>query len=193
MGEGMKKSQEGKPKNEGEGKEGEKGEEGDKEGKDGKDGKSGSDGKQQGQGEGSMSEEMNGELFQIYQQQQQIRQALEDKLAKEGINPAGNSLIKQMEDVEMDLLNKGFTQRTLEKMMNLQHQLLKMENATFQQGQDTKRKSETNSNEFDNNTNNQIPKAKEYFNTNEILNRQSLPLQPVYNKKVKEYFKQEND
>jgi hypothetical protein len=193
MGEGMKKSQEGKPKDEGEGKEGEKGEKGDKEGQEGKDGKPGREGKQQGQGEGSMSEEMNGELFQIYQQQQQIRQALEDKLAKEGINPAGNSLIKQMEEIEMDLLNKGFTQRTLEKMMNLQHQLLKMENATFQQGQDTKRKSETNSNEFDNNTNNQIPKAKEYFNTNEILNRQSLPLQPVYNKKVKEYFKQEND
>ncbi|MCX7551303.1 DUF4175 family protein [Xanthomarina sp. F2636L] len=200
MQEGMKKSQDGKPKDEGEqgkegdkGKDGEKGETGDKEGQDGKDGKSGSEGQNQGQGEGSMSEELNGELFRIYQQQQELRQALEDKLAKEGINPAGNNLIKQMEEVEMDLLNKGFTHRTLEKMMNLQHQLLKMENATFQQGQDTKRKSETNSNEFDNNTNNQIPKAKEYFNTNEILNRQSLPLQPVYNKKVKDYFKQEND
>src|SRR5690606_3729572 len=90
-----------------------------------------------------------------------------------------------MEQVEMDLLNKGFTQRTLEKMMNLQHQLLKMENATFQQGQDTKRKAETNTTDFDNNTNNVIPKAKEYFNTNEILNRQSLPLRPVYNKKSK--------
>ncbi|PWI29806.1 hypothetical protein DI383_08605 [Flavobacteriaceae bacterium LYZ1037] len=198
MGEGMKKGQDGKPKDEGEGKEGNQGKEGN-EGENGenegggKDGKTGSDGKQQGQGEGSMSEEMNGELFKIYQQQQQIRQALEDRLAKEGINPAGNNLLKQMEQVEMDLLNKGFTQRNLEKMMNLQHQLLKLENATFQQGQDTKRKSDTNSNEFDNNTNNQIPKAKEYFNTNEILNRQSLPLQPVYNKKVKEYFKQEND
>ncbi|GGG36815.1 DUF4175 family protein [Bizionia arctica] len=202
MEKGMKKGEKGEPKEEGDGKEGDKGKEGekgekgdkgDKKGKEGKDGKSGGEGGKQGEGEGSMSEEMNGELFKIYQQQQQIRQALEEKLAKEGMNPSGNNLLKQMEEVEMDLLNKGFTQRTLEKMMNLQHQLLKMENATFQQGQDTKRKSETNSNEFDNNTNSQIPKAKEYFNTNEILNRQSLPLQPVYNKKVKEYFKQEND
>ncbi|TYA52198.1 DUF4175 family protein [Formosa maritima] len=191
MQDGMNKSQEGKPK------EGEEGKEGEKEGKDGKEGKEGEkegkEGKQQGQGEGSMSEEMHGELFQIYQQQQQIRQALQDKLAKEGINPNANNLLKQMEQVEMDLLNKGFTQRTLEKMMHLQHQLLKLENATFQQGMDTKRKSETNRKDFDNNTNNQIPKAKDYFKTIEILNRQSLPLQPVYNKKVQEYFKQEND
>lgn len=193
MQEGMKKSKNGKPKDEGEGKEGNEGEQGDNEGEEGKDSKPGQDGKQQGEGEGSMSEELNGELFRIYQQQQQIRQALEDKLAKEGLNPSGNHLLKQMEQVEMDLLNKGFTQRTLEKMMNLQHQLLKMDNATFQQGQDTKRKSETNTNDFDNNSNNQIPKAKEYFNTNEILNRQSLPLQPVYNNKVKDYFKQDND
>lgn len=196
MQDGMKKSQEGKPKD---GEEGEKGEKGKKEGEEGKEsdsgkeGKEGKDGKQQGEGEGSMSEDMHGELFKIYQQQQQIRQALQDKLAKEGINPNTNNLLKQIEDVEMDLLNKGFTQRTLEKMMNLQHQLLKLENATFQQGMDTKRKSDSNKKEFDNNTNNQIPKAKEYFNTNEILNRQSLPLQPVYNKKVQEYFKQEND
>ena len=193
MQEGMKNNQNGKPKDEGEGKEGNEGDKGDQEGEHGKDSKPGQDGKQQGEGEGSLSEELNGELFEIYQQQQQIRQALEDKLAKEGINPSGNHLLKQMEQVEMDLLNKGFTQRTLEKMMNLQHQLLKLENATFQQGQDTKRKSETNINDFDNNSNNQIPKAKEYFNTNEILNRQSLPLQPVYNNKVKDYFKQDND
>src|SRR5690606_9047637 len=95
MEDGIKKGKDGKPKEEGEGKEGEKGD------KEGNDGKPGNDGKQQGQGEGSMTEEMNGELFQIYQQQQQIRQALENKLAKEGINPGANNLIKQMEQVEM--------------------------------------------------------------------------------------------
>ena len=196
MQDGMKKSQQGKPKDEGEGKEGDKpGEKPGKDGKKGKEGEAGKDGEggKQGDGEGSMSEEMMGELFKIYQQQQQIRQALQDKLAKEGINPNGNALLKQMEQVEMDLLNKGFTQQTMQKMMQLQHQLLKMENATFQQDMDTKRKSESNKKEFHNNTNNQIPTAKEYFNTNEILNRQSLPLQPVYNKKVQEYFKQTND
>lgn len=194
MQEGMKKSDSGKPKD---GEKGKEGEEGEKEGEQGKqsqgsqEGSEGQEGNKMGQGEGS--EEMNGELFRIYQQQQQIRQALEDKLAKEGKTGVGNGLLKQMEQIELDLLNKGFTNQTLQKMMNLQHQLLKLENATFQQGQDNKRQSKTNKEDFKNNTNNQIPKAKEYFNTTEILNRQTLPLQPVYKKKVQEYFKQTDD
>ena len=98
-----------------------------------------------------------------------------------------------MEDVELDLLNKGFTRQTLEKMMRLKHQLLKLENATFQQGEDTKRKSETNKKEFNTTTNSQIPKARQYFQTTEILNRQALPLRQVYKKKVQQYFKQSND
>ena len=189
MEEGMKKSQQGSPK-EGEGeKEGESGKE--KEGQNGKQ-KEGKDGQQQGEGEGS-SEELNGELYRIYKQQQQLRQALENRLSKEGGKGAGGELLKKMEEVELDLINKGFTNQTLQKMMELQHQLLKMENATFMQGQDTKRKSETNNKQYDNTVTNQIPKAKEYFNTTEILNRQALPLQQVYKKKVQEYFKKGND
>ncbi len=136
---------------------------------------------------------MNGELFRIYQQQQQLREALQDRLAKEGKEGVGGNLLKQMEQIEEDLLNKGFTNRTLEKMMNLQHQLLKLENATFQQGQDDKRKSETNQKQFKNTTLNQINNAKQYFNTTEILNRQTLPLQQEYKKKVQDYFKKKND
>jgi len=179
MQEGMQKSENGKPK------EGEKGKE-----KGGE--KPGQEGGSEGGGEGS-NEELNGELYKIYQQQQQIRQALQDRLAKEGKNGVGSNLMKQMEQIEMDLLNKGFTNKTLEKMTNLKHQLLKLENATFQQGQEEKRESQTNKKPYSNKTNNQIPTAKQYFNTTEILNRQSLPLQPIYKKKVQEYFKEAND
>ncbi|WP_055436192.1 DUF4175 family protein [Lacinutrix algicola] len=187
------------------GDKGEGGEDGEN-GKDGK-GKKGKDGKGEGNGEGEGSggkgqdgfnEDVNGELYKIYQQQQLIRQALEEKLALDeklgkGTPSEAKQLIKQMEDVEEDLINNGFTNETLSKMMNLQHQLLKLEKATFEQGQESKRKSETNKNEFSNNTNNQIPKAKEYFNTTEILNKQALPLQQIYKQKVQEYFKQKND
>ncbi|OUS02380.1 hypothetical protein A9Q86_03805 [Flavobacteriales bacterium 33_180_T64] len=190
MEEGMKKSQKGKPKSGKDGKEGEEGE-GEKKGQSG-DPKQGENGAQQGEGEGN-SEEMNGELYRIYQQQQQLRQALQDKLGKEGSNGQAGDLLKKMEEVELDLLNKGFTNQTLQKMMELQHQLLKMENATFMQGEDKKRKSETNTKRFNNGSNNQIPTAREYFNTTEILNRQALPLQQVYKKKVQEYFKKKDD
>jgi hypothetical protein len=78
-------------------------------------------------------------------------------------------------------------------MMDVQHQLLKLENATFMQGQDTKRKSETNTTEFNQINQSQIPTAKQYFNTTELLNRQALPLQNHFKKKIQEYFKSTND
>jgi len=178
-----KQMQEGLEKKEGEQK-------GNKEGDKPKDG----DSQNQKQGEGSPSnEELNGELMEIYKQQQKLREQLENKIGKEGKNGVGGDLLKQMEDVELDLINKGFTNKTLQKMMELQHQLLKLENATFQQGEDQKRKSETNTKEFSNNTNNQLPNAQKYFNTTEILNRKALPLNLEYQKKVQEYFKQKND
>ncbi|MCF7566751.1 hypothetical protein L3X37_00010 [Sabulilitoribacter arenilitoris] len=188
MEEGLKKGEGKKPKEGEGGKNGEKDKEGDKESK-------GNNGKQSsGEGEGE-SEDLNGMLYEIYQQQQELRQALEKRLDKEGKGTKGNGdkLLKKMEEIELDLLNKGFTNQTLQKMMALKHQLLKMENATFQQGEDNKRKSETNKNDFINNTNHQIPSIKQYFNTTEILNRQTLPLRQVYRKKVQEYFKKTND
>ncbi|MFC0603436.1 hypothetical protein [Winogradskyella pulchriflava] len=165
---------------------------GGKNGKDGRNGTDGNDGKNDGYGEGG-NEEQNAELFKIYQQQQQLRQALEDRLSKEGKIESAGQLIKQMEEVELDLLNYGFTNQTLQKMMDLQHQLLKLENATFIQGQDTKRESETNKKEFQPANANQIQMAKQYFNTTEILNRQALPLQNHFKKKILEYFKNTDD
>ncbi|WP_047549228.1 DUF4175 family protein [Psychroserpens sp. Hel_I_66] len=206
MEEGMKKGEGKKPKDGEEGESG-KGKEGEKEGEDGKpkggkEGKNGKEGEKKGEGEGKggegqgegESEMQNGELYEIYQKQQQLRQALEKRLEKDGLKGGpGGQLLKDMEEIELDLINKGFTNQTLQKMMELQHQLLKLENATFMQGQDDKRKSETNNKTYDNTVPNQIPKAKEYFNTTEILNRQALPLQQVYKKKVQEYFKKAND
>jgi hypothetical protein len=96
-----------------------------------------------------------------------------------------------MEEVELDLINKGFTNQTLQKMMDLQYQLLKLENATFVQGKDNKRQSETNFKQYTDTVNSLIPTAKEYFNTTEILNRQALPLRQIYKRKVQEYFKNE--
>lgn len=176
MEEGMKKSEKGKKNKDGEEKE--------KEGKQGK--------RQQGDGDEN-NEELNGELFRIYQQQQQLRQALEDKLGKEGKGGVGGNLLKQMKNIEQDLLNKGFTNRTLQKMIALQHQLLKLENAAFQQGEDDKRIAKTNQNQFNNTSNNQLNNAKQYFTTTEILNRQALPLRQTYKKKVQDYFKKKND
>jgi hypothetical protein len=56
-----------------------------------------------------------------------------------------------------------------------------------------KRESKTASDGFNNEMNNQIPIAKKYFQTTEILNRNALPLKQNYRVKVQEYFKKNND
>ena len=180
MKEGVKDGEEGKPK-EGEGEQ--KGDNGEK--------KQGNKGEKSG-GEGD-SEEMNGMLYEIYQKQQELRQALEERMAKDGTKGSGGDLLRKMEEVELELLNKGFTNETLNKMMDLEHQLLKLENATLQQGEDFKRESKTASDRYTNEVNDQIPTAKKYFQTTEILNRNALPLKQNYKVKVQEYFKKKND
>jgi len=200
-GKGEKKGESGeKGESKKEGKGGEAGDAGDKQGKEGKGSASDNKGKKgdessknNGYGEGGM-EEMNKKLYEIYQKQQKIRQALENKIRQTSGNEqqAIKQLIQQMEQVELDLINKGFTNATMQKMIELQHRLLKLENATFMQGEEERRESKTNTKSFDN-SEEALEKAKKYFNRIEVLNRQALPLEETFKKKVQNYFKVSND
>ncbi len=192
----------------GEGQEGDKGEkdgngkEGQKPGDGQKGGKSGtgkgSDGNgERGKGQGSQQGGENGQdgegdakaIMEIYKEQQQLREALEKELKKQGVGGNGQNALDQMKQIEKQLLNKGFNNETLQKILNVKYELLKLDKALQQQGEDKKRQSETNKKEF----NNQAPalpsKLQEYLNSIEILNRQSLPLRSNFNQRVQEYFK----
>jgi len=165
------------------GQQGESGEQG-QEGTQGKSGKSGQSGQQ-----GNPDEESDYEkIFEIYKQQQTLRNQLSDKLSKDGMSSDGQRILKEMEQVEDDLLEKGFTQETLNRMMNLKHQLFKLSTAQFQQGEDNKRQSKTAGKQLPSSQVLTPEQIKQYFNTTEILNRQALPLQPKYKEKVKQYF-----
>ena len=80
-----------------------------------------------------------------------------------------------MKQIEKQLLNKGFKNEVLQKMLNLKYEMLKLEKAVQQQGEEKKRQSETNKKEFNNTTNALPTRLQEYLNSIEILNRQTLP------------------
>jgi chemotaxis protein histidine kinase CheA len=197
MKEGMKKGKKGS-KGEGEGKgkgEGEGEGEGDGKGQNGENGKDGQKGDKEGgenDGKGD-SEKMNGEIFEIYKQQQELRNQLQDRLSKEGLNGNGGDLLKKMEGIEQQLLDKGFNENTLQQMLNLKYELLKLDKADLEQGQESRRESTTNKRDFQNNSRLSPEDIKKYFNTTEILNREALPLRQDYKNKVQEYFKESND
>ncbi|MDT0538691.1 hypothetical protein [Croceitalea sp. P059] len=195
-----------------EGKSGESGENGES-GKGGENGEGGSDGKSkngenngegQGEGEGNDQEGSEGggpseselkEIYEIYKEQQVLRQKLEDQLKnilQKDKQELAKKLARQMENFENDLLENGITQRTLNKMNAIQQQLLKLENAALKQGQKKERESQTNSNDFRNPITTKPSLLKNKSKAIEILNRQALPLRQNYQNKVKRYFQNEN-
>lgn len=144
---------------------------------DGKDGEEGSS------GEGNAKA-----ILEIYKEQQQLRDALQNELHKNGLNGAGQSALEQMKQIEKQILNKGFKNEVLQRVLNLNHELLKLDTALQQQGQDNKRKGETSTKAFSNPSKSLPAGLLQYLNSVEILNRQSLPLQPNFNQKVQKYF-----
>jgi hypothetical protein len=167
---------------------------------DGTEGNEGQGGKTQTQGqhrkqsgEGENSEENIGELFEIFKKQQELRNALQDLINKKGIGADGQKLLDAMENIEQNLINQGLKESSMKKMQNLKHQLLKLEKAQKQQGEDTKRESNTSKVQRFQPPSPSTETIKKYFNTLEILNRQSLPLRQEFKQKVQEYFKIKND
>ncbi|MDC6387838.1 hypothetical protein PP182_04055 [Maribacter sp. PR1] len=148
-----------------------------------------------GQGQGSMSESELQEIYQIYQEQQRIKQELENQLENlinDGDRKLGEKLIRQMEDFQNELLENGITQRTITKANTIQYELLKLENAALKQGRKSERESNTNKQDFTNPITTKPSLLDNYRNEIEILNRQALPLRQNFQNRVKEYFK-DND
>ncbi|MFS4415459.1 hypothetical protein [Maribacter sp. 2307ULW6-5] len=167
----------------GEGSEGEQGQNGE-----------GADGEGKGQGSAGSGELALQELYEIYQEQQRIRQALEEQL-KDLINAEdrnlGEKLLQQMEDFENDLLENGITERTRNKMNTISHQLMQLENATLKQGEKKERESNTNLRDFSNPIITKPSLLQNYKNEVEVLNRQALPLRQNFKNRVKAYFKEQ--
>ncbi len=172
--------------------------EGKEPGKDGKEGKPGSEGQkgQKGQkgknGEnGEEGEDGEGDakaIMEIYKEQKQLREALQNELDKKGLGGNGQNALEQMKQIEKQLLNKGFKNEVLQRILNIKQELLKLNTAIQQQGQENKRQSETNKKEFNNQSNSLPPALLDYLKSVEILNRQSLPLRTNFNQKVQDYF-----
>ena len=191
-GEQSGKGKSGKGKGSGEGSDGENGEgQGDNQGKEGRNGgRNGQEGAS-GSGQGGPSEAELREIYEIYKEQQQIRQKLEQQLQdliQAGDRKLAQKLIRQMEDFENDLLENGATQRTISKINTIQYELLKLENAAMKQGRKQERESNTNKKDFRNPITSKPPELEDKDGEIELLNRDALPLRPNFQYRVKQYF-----
>ena len=151
---------------------------------------SGEEGKNDGEGSYGESEQMSEQLYEIYKKQQQIKDQLEDKIQELGLQRDSRNLNKSLDMLEREMLMFGFNERVQRRMEEVKHQLLKLQKSAQKQGEDNKREANTNFQEFTP-PSLELDKAKEYFNTIEILNRQQLPLQPKYQPLIKSYFNED--
>ena len=149
------------------------------------------EGEQQGKSGrmGKSKEQMSGEQYQIYQEQQALREELQQMMHEQGKNGSnGNKVLEKMKELEEQLLDKGFTNEVLQNMLQLEHELLKLDDATLKQGKDNKREAITNRETFQQRRIRELLQKKQFFNSNEILNHEPLPLRNNYKKKVQVYF-----
>ncbi|MDB4709194.1 hypothetical protein OAF18_00480 [Flavobacteriaceae bacterium] len=161
------------------------------------DGNEGEKGKKDPSGSKSSSEfnegGQSGDIFEIFKQQSYLRETLTKIMSREG-DPNGTfkKVIKSMEQLENEIINNGFTQSTLKRMQQLEYQLLKLNTALIQQGKKKNKKATPNTLNYKNNNLKQLQFKKQFYNQIEILNRQSLPLQQNFEKKVQKYFSKKN-
>ena len=135
----------------------------------------------------------SGDIFEIFKQQSYLRETLTKIMAKEGgSNGTFKKAIKSMEQLENEIINNGFTQSALKRMQQLEYQLLKLNTALIQQGKEKNKKATPNTSNYKNNNLKQLQFKKQFYNQIEILNRQSLPLQQNFEKKVQKYFSKKN-
>jgi hypothetical protein len=175
--------------NKGDGMDGKKGEKGKK----GKGDKPGESSENSGSVGEKKTNDLDGEIYEIFKQQSLLRQELQEQINQSengdtGMNAQARKALRQMEDLENEILKNGFNAGTLQKMQNLNYELLKLERAALEQGKDKKRKSTANRKEFERKNIKEIQFKKQFYNQTEILNRQSLPLQQNYKNKVRDYF-----
>jgi len=136
-------------------------------------------------------ESLSADQYNIYKQQEALKQALNELFKKEDISESkgGNKVKKIMDELEHQLLDKGFTNSVLQKMTALKQELLKLETAKKKQGTDSKRKSTTNTKIFKTRKITPLKFKSNSLNKTEILNRKPLLLKLPYQKRVQQYFK----
>jgi hypothetical protein len=97
-------------------------------------------------------------------------------------------ILRQMENFENELLKQGITERTISRVNQIEHELLKMENAALKQGKKEERESKSNREQYRTPILTKPREIENYGDEIEILNRQALPLRQIFQTRVKEYF-----
>ena len=148
---------------------------------------------QQQQQDGTPMPEMSEELARMAAQQELIREGMQEileEMKKNGMlgDDGINEIMKDMEKLEEDLVNKRITNQTIKRQKDIMSRMLKAENAQQEREKEEKRKSdeykgpEKTHNIDEMRYEESIKKQQDFLRTNPI------EYQPFYKEKINEYF-----
>jgi len=162
---------------------------GDKSGKE--KGKSGKGDKGKGNQQKQGNEEEAKRQFELYKMQQQVKEDLNqlgDKFSDQATKKRIQDLAKKMDELQRKILREGITEQTVQKMIALQHELLKLKNASFNQHEDEKRESRSNFKQFNGLDSLFFHENIKFLPENELLNRNQLPVNQKVRQKIIKYL-----
>lgn len=152
---------------------------------------------QQQQQQGKPQQPMSEELARMAAQQEMLREQMQKML--EGMKESGltsddgiNQIIKDMEKLEEDIVNKRITNQTINRNKEILTRMLKAQNAQEEREKEEKRKSEEFKGSYKKRDIDELEYQENLKKQQEFLKMNSIEYQPFYKTKINDYFFKKN-
>lgn len=152
---------------------------------------------QQQQKEGNPQQSMSEEFARMAAEQEMLRESMQkmlDEMKKDGLtgDDGINQIIKDMEKLEEDFVNKKITNQTINRNKEILSRMLKAQNAQEEREKEEKRKSEEFKGTYEKRNIDEIEYKENLKKQQEFLKQNSIEYQPFYKSKINDYFFKKN-
>ena len=152
---------------------------------------------QQKQQEGKPQQSMSEEFARMAAEQEMLREGMQkmlEEMKKEGLtgDDGINEIIKDMEKLEEDLVNKKISNQTMKRNRDILSRMLKAQNAQEEREKEEKRKSEEFRGSFERRNIDELEYQENLKKQQEFLKMNSIEYQPFYREKINDYFFKKN-
>ena len=152
---------------------------------------------QQKQLEGKPQQSMSEEFARMAAEQEMLREGMQkmlEEMKKEGLtgDDGINEIIKDMEKLEEDLVNKKISTQTIKRNRDILSRMLKAQNAQEEREKEEKRKSEEFRGSFERRNIDELEYQENLKKQQEFLKMNSIEYQPFYREKINDYFFKKN-
>ena len=152
---------------------------------------------QQQQQKGDKPQSMSEEFARMAAQQEMLRESMQkmlEEMKKDGLtgDDGIRQIIKDMEKLEEDLVNKKITNQTINRNKEILSRMLKAQNAQEEREKEEKRKSEEFKGSYEKRKINEIEYEENLKKQQEFLRQNSIEYQPFFKSKINDYFFKKN-